>query len=91
VPRIQVAKAFRRHVECPDLDVGGSTVRDALDLYFDAHPAVRSYVLDEQGALRKHVVIFVGDEQIIDRSGLGDNLGDDTVVYIFQALSGGSG
>ena len=89
MPRIQVAKAFRRHVECPDRAVCGPTVRDALDEYFDAFPAVRSYVLDEHGAVRKHVAIFVGDDQIIDRSHLSDAVTDDGIVYIFQALSGG--
>lgn len=89
MPLIQVAKAFRRHVECPDLSVGAPTVRGALDLYFEAYPAVRSYVVDERGAVRKHVVIFVGDEQIVDRARQSDPVGDDEVVYIFQALSGG--
>ena len=89
MPRIQVAKAFRRHVECPDLTVAGPTVRAALDEYFAAYPAVRSYVLDERGAVRKHVAIFVGDEQIIDRSQQSDAVDDGVVIYIFQALSGG--
>jgi molybdopterin converting factor small subunit len=89
VSRVQVAKAFRRHVECPDLVVTGSTVRAALDQYFDAYPSVRSYVLDERGAVRKHVAIFVGDDQITDRSLQSDEIGNDDVVYIFQALSGG--
>ena len=89
VPHIQVAKAFRRHVDCPDLAVGGSTVHDALDHYFETYPAVRSYVLDEHGAVRKHVAIFVGDDQLADRQLLSDSVGDVTIVYIFQALSGG--
>ncbi len=50
---------------------------------------MRSYVLDEHGAVRKHVAIFVGDEQLVDRQLLRDAVGDETVVYIFQALSGG--
>ena len=89
VPRVQVAKAFRRHVDCPDLVVAGSPVHDALECYFATYPAVRSYVLDEHGAVRKHVAIFVGDEQLVDRQSLSDAVGDDTIVYIFQALSGG--
>ena len=89
MPHVRVAKAFRRHVECPDLAVEGSTVRAALDHYFTAYPAVRSYVLDERGAVRKHVVVFVGDEQIVDKSQQSDVVDDSTVIYIFQALSGG--
>ena len=89
MPHIQVAKAFRRHVDCPDLAVAGSTVHEALEGYLAAYPAVRSYVLDEHGAVRKHVAIFVGDEQLVDRQSLSDAVGESTVVYIFQALSGG--
>jgi hypothetical protein len=89
VPRIRVAKAFRRHVDCPDQLVEGSTVRAALDQYFDAYPAVRSYVLDEHGMVRKHVVIFRDDEQISDRSEQSDPVSDDSTIYVFQALSGG--
>ena len=89
MPRVQVAKAFRRHVECPDLTVAGCTVRAALDKYFTVYPAVRSYVLDERGEVRKHVVVFVGDEQIVDRSQQSDVVDESAVIYIFQALSGG--
>ncbi len=64
-------------------------MQGALDEYFEAFPAVRSYVLDERGAVRKHVTIFVGDEQIVDRSKQSDVVSTDTIVYIFQALSGG--
>ena len=89
MPHIRVAKAFRRHVECPDQTVDGATVRAALEAYFGDHPAVRSYVLDERGAVRKHVAIFVGDEQITDRSHQSDAAPGGSVIYIFQALSGG--
>ena len=89
MPHVQVAKAFRRHVDCPDLAVAGSTVHDALERYFATYPAVRSYVLDEHGAVRKHVAIFVGDDQLVDRQSLTDAVDDGTTVHIFQALSGG--
>ena len=36
----------------------GSTVGEALDALLTERPQVRSYVLDEQGRLRKHVCIF---------------------------------
>ncbi|HSB87571.1 MAG TPA: hypothetical protein VLD86_14775 [Ilumatobacteraceae bacterium] len=64
-------------------------MRAALDQYFDAYPAVRSYVLDEHGVVRKHVVIFRDDEQITDRSTQSDAVTDDSTIYVFQALSGG--
>lgn len=87
--RVTFAKAFRRHVECPDLEVPGATVRAALDAYFAAHPAARGYALDEHGAVRKHVNVFVGDMQVVDRVGLTDVVMPGTTIHVFQALSGG--
>ena len=65
------------------------TVREALDHYFAAHPRVRSYVLDEQGELRRHVVVFLDGEQIRDRACLGEPVADGSKIYVMQALSGG--
>ncbi|HAP74948.1 MAG TPA: thiamine biosynthesis protein ThiS [Acidimicrobiaceae bacterium] len=89
MPMVQFAKAFRRHVACPHLEVPGSTVREALDAYFAQHPAARSYALDEHGAVRKHVNVFVGDQQVADRVGLTDAVSPHTIIHVFQALSGG--
>ena len=83
------AKAFRRHVDCPDSTVEGTTVRQALNAYFADHPAVRSYVLDEASALRRHIAVFVNDRQLIDRRELSDPLTETDEIHVFQALSGG--
>lgn len=80
---------LRRHVEAPAARVGGATVRQALEWYFQANPQVRSYVLDDQGALRKHVAIFLNQELIRDRVGLSDPVGENDEIYVVQALSGG--
>jgi len=86
---VTFAKAFRRHVDCPDLAVAGDTVRTALDAYFDVYPAVRSYVLDDAGAVRKHVAVFHDDDLIVDRSQLSDAVADGDRLHIFRAPSGG--
>ncbi|HAA14440.1 MAG TPA: molybdenum cofactor biosynthesis protein MoaD, partial [Cytophagales bacterium] len=44
---------------------------------------------DDQGQLRKHVNVFVGNTLIADRIGLSDALTAQDEVYIMQALSGG--
>ena len=49
----------------------------------------RSYVLDDQGELRFHMVIFVNGEQVRDRTGLTDAVPPGGEVYVMQALSGG--
>jgi molybdopterin synthase sulfur carrier subunit len=87
--RVVFAKAFRRHVDCPDATVAGATVREVLDCYFDARPTVRGYVVDDTGAVRKHVAVFVNDDLITDRATLADAVGNDDRIHVFQALSGG--
>lgn len=87
--RITFTQNLTRHVDCPALDVSGATVREALERYFAEHPRVRGYVLDDQGALRRHVVIFLDGEQIRDRAGLGEPIRDTSSIYVMQALSGG--
>ena len=86
---VDFARAFRRHVACPRADVRGTTVREALDAYFAEQPGVRSYVCDDQGAVRKHVALFVNDTQLRDRVAQSDQLRDGDVIHVFQALSGG--
>jgi sulfur carrier protein ThiS len=76
-------------VECPDATVAGSTVREALDAYFRDHAPVRGYVLDDSGAVRKHVAVFHNDDVIIDRVTLGDPVVSGDRIHVFQALSGG--
>jgi sulfur-carrier protein len=89
VVEIEFAKAFRRHVECPSASVEATTVGVALDVYFQRFPSVRSYVVDEAGAVRKHVAIFLNDDLIVDRMTLADAMSDGDRLHVFQALSGG--
>jgi hypothetical protein len=89
VPHVVFTPAIQRHVECPPRAVDGATVRAALDAYFAHHAGARAYVLDEQGALRQHVVVFVDGVQVRDRQSLDDALAPAAEVYVMQALSGG--
>lgn len=83
------AKAFRRHVECPDDDVDGATVADVLNAYFRRHPAVRGYVLDDAGRLRRHVTVFVDGSQATHVDAPTTAVTPSSTVHLFQALSGG--
>jgi sulfur carrier protein ThiS len=46
-------------------------------------------VLDDQGALRRHVAIYVNGRPVGDRVRLTDPVAADDEIYVFQALSGG--
>ncbi len=89
VVRVTFTENLQRHVACPPSAVGGKTVREVLDAVFSTNQRVRGYVLDDQGALRKHMIVFVNGRAVGDRTRLSDDVPDDAEVYIMQALSGG--
>ncbi len=89
MPRVTFSGNFRRHLDCPPQEVAGATVREALEASFAQNPRMRGYVLDDQGALRRHVIVFVGGEPVSDRQRLSDAVAPDAEISVLQALSGG--
>ena len=87
--QIRFTENIQRHVECSDAEVRGTTVAEALDHYFEDRQRARGYVLDEQGAVRQHMIIFLNGRPITDRTTLSDALASDDVIDVMQALSGG--
>jgi sulfur-carrier protein len=89
VPSVHFTTNLQRHVASPSVTVAGATVAECLAAAFEHNPRVRGYVLDEQGAVRKHMNVFVDGEQIRDRTSLSDTVRPDSEIYVIQALSGG--
>lgn len=89
MPKVLFTANIQRHVACPAMTVDGDTVRAALDAVFQENPSARRYVLDDQGALRKHMTIFIDGALLRDRQHLSDSIPEGATVHIFQALSGG--
>jgi molybdopterin converting factor small subunit len=87
--RIVFTANIQRHVACPETEAEGCSVREVLDNVFSANPQARSYVLDDQAALRRHMTIFVDGQAIRDRARLSDPVGAGSTIHVFQALSGG--
>jgi molybdopterin converting factor small subunit len=87
--RISFTSNIERHVSAPQLDVEAQTVGEALECYFERYPEVRHYVLDDQGAVRHHMLVLLDGISIGDRRRLSDPLDADSQIFIFQALSGG--
>jgi molybdopterin converting factor small subunit len=89
MPRVTFTANLQRHLDVPSLDVGGARVGEVLAAVFAERPLLRSYIVDDQGRLRRHVNVFVNSAMIADRDGLSDAVRPDDEVFVFQALSGG--
>lgn len=71
------------------MEVDGVTVDEALAVVFAEHPRLRGYVLDDQGAVRRHVAIYVNGWPVRDRARLSDPVRPQDRIDVMQALSGG--
>jgi hypothetical protein len=89
MPRVSFTSALQRFLAAPPMRVEGETVGDALAAVFAERPALRGYVLDDQGAVRRHVAVYVRSEPLRDRQRLSDRVGPDDEIYVLQALTGG--
>jgi molybdopterin synthase sulfur carrier subunit len=89
MPSVEFAPALTRHVACPKQAVEAGTLGGALEAAFRAAPALRGYVLDEQGAVRKHVAVFVNGEMVAREAALARVLQAQDRVMVIQALTGG--
>ncbi|MGH6930240.1 MAG: MoaD/ThiS family protein [Dongiaceae bacterium] len=87
--RVAFTTNLQRHLACPAQEAPGNTVRAVLDAVFATNPRLRSYVLDDQNRVRRHVHVYVNESRIADTIGLTDPVGDSDEVFVFQALTGG--
>lgn len=89
MPSLSFTSNLIRHIDCPDAAFDARSVSQLFGLYFARHPQVRNYVLDDQGAVRNHVIVVVDGHGLNDRRHLSDTLSSDSEVFVFQSLSGG--
>ena len=71
------------------IEVPGTRLDEVLTGVFEHFPNLRGYVLDEHGAVRHHVAVFVDGVAIADKRNPAQALGERSEVYVMQALSGG--
>ena len=86
---VRFTQNIQRHVACPSRPAAGATVREVFESYFAGRERARGYVLDDAGALRQHMAVFIDGRPIADRRSLSDSVSADAVVDVMQALSGG--
>ena len=87
--KVHFTSNLRRHVDCPSVDVVAITVHSALSQAFAKNERLKTYVLDDQGHLRKHMRILVDGEAVKDLVKFTDSVRPTSEVWVMQALSGG--
>lgn len=87
---IQIPAGLRH--ECDGrqfLEVTAVTVQEALDALAGNYPQIYRCVCDETGAVRRHMHLFVNDTLIGGKLRLTHPLGEQDILTIMTAVSGG--
>ena len=72
------------------IDVEGAlTLKELLDKVGADHPGLIERIVDEEGAVRRFVNVYVGDEDVRFLQGLETALDDGATVSILPAVAGG--
>ena len=71
------------------VDVEARTVGEALAALEAAHPGFEARLLDDQGAVRRYVNLFVDDEDIRFVDGLATPVQDGQTISVVPAVAGG--
>lgn len=72
-----------------EVSAEGSTLAEVLDSLESDHPGLKARVLDDAGALRRFVNIYVGDDDVRFIGGLDAAVADGTKISIIPAVAGG--
>ena len=71
------------------IEASPATLRDAFEALWIAYPGIRDRVVTEQGEIREHINVFVGNEDIRYTGGLATALPAVADISIVPAISGG--
>jgi molybdopterin converting factor small subunit len=86
--RVRIPTPLRSYTgDLHSVEAEGATVADLLRDLDRQFPGIRFRMVDEQGRLRRHMKIWVGEDAVRD---LDTPLTGSAEVTIMQALSGGS-
>jgi molybdopterin synthase sulfur carrier subunit len=67
----------------------GATLREVLDNLETSFPGIRARIVDETGALRRFVNVYVGDDDVRFIGGLDAEITDGARISIIPAVAGG--
>ena len=88
--RLEFTTQLAQHVDCPSTrSVDATHLGEAFEIMFAEHPALRDYVLDDRGAIRQHIAVFIDGEMLEHRDQLNVAIAPDSEVFVMQAVAGG--
>jgi sulfur-carrier protein len=72
-----------------EVTADGQTLSDVLDSLDSTYPGIKGRIVDEDGALRRFVNVYVGNDDVRFLDGLDTVVRDDAQISVIPAVAGG--
>ncbi len=86
---ISFAPSLQRHHPIADQQLASGSLAEVLNAALAAQPALKHYVLTDQGHIRKHVAVFVNNAMHLPREDVHRQVPPGAKVFVVQCLTGG--
>jgi molybdopterin converting factor small subunit len=72
-----------------EVDADGGTLAEVLESLDSSYPGIKGRILDEQGAIRRFVNVYVGNDDVRFLDALDTSTPDGTQISVIPAVAGG--
>ena len=90
MPTLRIPALMKFYVDNQtELSLNGATVREALADLTARYPAIQSHIFDSEGKVRRHVNLFVNENNIKTLDGLETKVSAEDKIILLPSISGG--
>ena len=88
--KVRIPTILRTYTDgASEVGATGSTLAEVIDDLDANHPGIKGRILDDQGAIRRFVNVYVGNDDVRFIDGLSTPTEDGAQVSVIPAVAGG--
>ncbi|MEI7844462.1 MAG: MoaD/ThiS family protein [Chloroflexota bacterium] len=72
-----------------DIEIDGATIAVALNDLILRFPAIKFHLFDKKGEIRRHINLFINENNIKELDGINTPINKDDRITIVPSISGG--
>ena len=90
VVKVRIPTILRTYTEgASEVSASGSTLAEVIDDLDANHPGIKGRILDDQGAIRRFVNVYVGNDDVRFTDGLSTPTESGAQISVIPAVAGG--
>jgi molybdopterin synthase sulfur carrier subunit len=87
---VSIPTALSHHTNgVRQLSVNGENLNAVIEEIESSHPGVKEALIDDHGALRRFVIVFIDGVDVRTCQGLETHVGPQSEILIIRAIAGG--